>query len=91
MNSGPIYFISNANHLPLYPDAYPIAMPRQGLIGNIIMGIGNMFNQGNTENINNDNSQTPNQGISGITPEDVQAIWISGFPMRSVFPRYIYA
>ena len=65
----------------------PILTPRQGMIGNLVNAIGGILNQGSQDGqINN---QRPSGDGNGVTPEDVQAIWISGFPIRRTIPRTI--
>ena len=62
----------------------PVAAARQGLLGNLITAVGGIINPGSQEGQNN--NQRPNEDGSAINQEDVQAIWISGFPVRSAFP-----
>ena len=65
----------------------PIVTPRQGIIGNLVNAIGGILNQGSQDGQNN--NQRPSEDVSGVTPEDVQAIWISGFPIRRTVPGTI--
>ena len=58
----------------------PVASTRQDIINNWILAIGGIVNPGSQDGQNN---QRPNGDTSGITQEDVENIWISGFPLRS--------
>ena len=61
----------------------PAVTTRQNIIDNLVIGIGGILNPQGGQN-----NQRPNGDESGITPEDAQAIWISGFPLRSALAVY---
>merc|ERR1712050_69037 len=54
----------------------PIATPRQGFLGNLINSVGNILTNGNQVRQDDDGDGNV------VTPEDAQAVWISGFPIR---------
>ena len=74
----PAYFVDQRGII-----LQPIVTPRQGLISNLVNGVWDILNPGSE---GGQNDQRPSGDVGSIAPEDVQAIWISGFPIRRTIP-----
>merc|ERR1719500_355433 len=83
----PAFYPLNA-YQPAIPTPFqPVVSARQGILGNLVNTIGTILNQGSQDRQDN---QRPDGDGSGIKPEDAQAIWISGFPIRRTLPGILY-
>ena len=61
----------------VHPMVYQLPSTHYTLLGILVNNIGNLVTTGTSGNQDRQDSEDPR-----VKPEDVQAIWISGFPIR---------